>query len=80
MSVDTKQALRLVLCLANPSRMQAARWKRAAFRGACAVPPESKRRKGRAVGCAATPLIPRYLQYVACRMHLAALALNFRNL
>ena len=26
MSVDTKQALRLVLCLANPSRMQAARW------------------------------------------------------
>ena len=26
MSVDTEQALRLVLCLANPSRMQAARW------------------------------------------------------
>ena len=26
MSVDTKHALRHVLCLANPSRMQAARW------------------------------------------------------
>ena len=26
MSVDTQQALRLVACLANPSRMQAARW------------------------------------------------------
>ena len=26
MSVDTKQALRLVLCLANPSAMQGARW------------------------------------------------------
>ena len=28
MSVDTKHALRHVLCLANPSRMQAARWER----------------------------------------------------
>ena len=28
MSVDIKQALRPVLCLANPSRMQAARWER----------------------------------------------------
>ena len=28
MSVDTKQALRPVLCLTNPSRMQAARWGR----------------------------------------------------
>ena len=26
MSVDTKQALRLVSCLANPSRLAAARW------------------------------------------------------
>ena len=26
MSVDTGQALRPVLCLANPSHMQAARW------------------------------------------------------
>ena len=26
MSVDSKQALRLVLCLANPSALQGARW------------------------------------------------------
>ncbi len=43
MSVDTKMSLRTSLCLANPSRMQAARWMRAGFRGACAAPLESER-------------------------------------
>ena len=58
MRQDIEQALRPVVCLPNPSRMQAARWERAGFRGACAAPPESKRAAtagspcgtGRAVG------------------------------
>ena len=53
MRLDTKQALRPVLCLPNPSRMQAARWERAGFRGARAVPPEYA---GREVGSARTNL------------------------
>ena len=50
MNVDTKMSLRTSLCLANPSAMQGARWEKAGFRGACAVPPESERyaRGGRA--------------------------------
>ena len=52
MRLDTKQALRPVLCLPNPNAMQSVRWERAGLRGACAVPPESERgaRGGRGWG------------------------------
>ena len=43
MRLDTKQALRPVLCLPNPNAMQSVRWERARLRGACAVPSESER-------------------------------------
>ena len=51
MRLDTKQALRPVLCLPNPSRMQAARWGSVGKGGPAAgfVPPESE--QAATVGC-----------------------------
>ena len=57
MSVDTKQALRLVSCLANPSRLAAARWGANKLRGYCFVPRESEPPGGGEVGCEQTALI-----------------------
>ncbi|CDM22517.1 hypothetical protein BN940_00181 [Castellaniella defragrans 65Phen] len=48
MRQDTGQSLRTVLCLPNPSRVQAARW-RAAPAEDCPVPAESDRPAGREV-------------------------------
>ena len=55
MRLDTKQALRPVLSLPNPSRMQAARWGRSQAGhktgpAACFEPAESERHAGREVG------------------------------
>ncbi len=50
MSPDTGQSLRTVLCLANPSGMQAARWGGKTGRGillkACPAPGESEQHAG----------------------------------
>ena len=53
MRLDTQHALRHVLCLSNPSRMQAVRWDESGhttYPAACFVPVESEPHAGGEVG------------------------------